>query len=60
MEGRENRIVWFFFVAFIAIIIISLLFGCKAKTVNIHHTNIATATLPAISAFDATSEYKRF
>ena len=33
MEGRENKIVWVFFVAFIAIIVVSLLWGCKTKTV---------------------------
>lgn len=31
-EG-ENRIVWAFFVVFVAIIVVSLLFGCKTKTV---------------------------
>ena len=33
MEGRENKIVWVFFVVFIAIIVVSLLWGCKTKTV---------------------------
>lgn len=32
-DKRENRIVWAFFVAFIAIIVVSLLWGCKTKTV---------------------------
>lgn len=51
MEGRENKIVWAFFVVFIAIIIVSLLFGCKTQkvvetviehvhdTVQVHHSD---------------------
>ena len=33
MDERENRIVWVFLVAFIAIIIVSLLWGCKTQKV---------------------------
>lgn len=33
MEGRENRIVWVFFVVFLAIIVVFLLWGCKTQKV---------------------------
>ena len=50
-DKRENRIVWAFFVAFVAIIVVSLLWGCKTKkvietvvehihdTVQVHHSD---------------------
>lgn len=37
-DKRENRIVWAFFVVFITIIAVSLLCGCKTKTVTITET----------------------
>ena len=48
---RENRIVWAFFVAFVTIIVVSLLWGCKTQkvvetvvehvhdTVQVHHSD---------------------
>ena len=50
MEGRENRIVWVFLVVFIAIIVVSLLWGCKTQkivetqVVTIHDTLITHRT----------------
>lgn len=50
MEGRENRIVWVFFVVFIAVIVVSLLWGCKTQkivetqVVTIHDTLITHRT----------------
>lgn len=50
MEERENRIVWVFFVAFLAIIVVSFLWGCKTQkvvetqVVTIHDTLITHRT----------------
>ena len=49
-KERENRIVWVFFVAFITIIVVSLLWGCKTQkvvetqVVTIHDTLITHRT----------------
>ena len=46
----ENRMAWSFFVAFIAVIVLSLIFGCKTKTilqtdvVTIHDTLVTHRT----------------
>ena len=48
MEERENRIVWVFFVAFVAIIVLSLLFGCKTKTVVETFTEYVHDTVTSI------------
>ena len=34
----ESRMIWAFFIAFVAVIVISLLFGCKTKKVTITET----------------------
>ena len=49
-DKRENRIVWVFFVAFVAIIVVSFLWGCKTQkvvetqVVTIHDTLITHRT----------------